>query len=411
MEKNRAIEILEELKAKIPLLTQTPSVSHPEYMRWRPKVFTAIEYIFPNNNKYLESFNNISFVSGTYTTATKPGASERAFIRGLDKADALLHAMIHEIQTYWTDGAALARQSGQQASSAPHSEDTRKVFVVHGRNEALRKSMFDFLRAIGLTPLEWPQAVEATGHGTPYTGQILDNAFAIVQAVVVLMSPDDEVRLSKEFQLESDPDFEKTLTGQARPNVLFEAGMAMGRDASRTILVEIGHLRPFSDVVGRHVLRMNNSPKRRQELADRLRTAGCAVDLSGTDWHETGSFVLNADKLTSSPDLQKKFGDTDRCNLSEQAINILRQLVESGAEYFFYADWGGGQWTLQLSGGTKNGEQIGVTDPRFIGEDVNQLFKAKLITVEQNDDGHLICQPTRNGLQFVEESKTKPDLG
>jgi predicted nucleotide-binding protein len=28
------------------------------------------------------------------------------------------------------------------------------VFVVHGRDEVLRKSMFDFLRALGLNPME-----------------------------------------------------------------------------------------------------------------------------------------------------------------------------------------------------------------------------------------------------------------
>ena len=68
--------------------------------------------------------------------------------------------------------------------------------------------------------------------------------------------------------------------------------MAMGRHPRRTVLVEMGSLRPFSDVGGRHVLRLNNSPARRQELAERLRTAGCAVELSGTDWHTTGSFEV-----------------------------------------------------------------------------------------------------------------------
>src|SRR5437764_570893 len=29
------------------------------------------------------------------------------------------------------------------------------VFVVHGRNDKLRRSLFDFLRALGLKPLEW----------------------------------------------------------------------------------------------------------------------------------------------------------------------------------------------------------------------------------------------------------------
>ena len=54
--------------------------------------------------------------------------------------------------------------------------DNRSVFVVHGRNEPLRKSIFEFLRSINLSPLEWTTAVELTGEGSPYIGQVLDAA-------------------------------------------------------------------------------------------------------------------------------------------------------------------------------------------------------------------------------------------
>lgn len=182
--------------------------------------------------------------------------------------------------------------------SANSPADPWTVFVVHGRNEALRRSMFDFLRAIGLKPLEWSQAITATGEASPYIGQVLDTAFSIAKAVVVLMTPDDMVCLRKQLQAQHDGDHEKKLTAQARPNVLFEAGMAMGRDPKRTILVQIGALRPFSDIGGRHVLHLNDTSERRHDLADRLQNAGCQVDLSGRDWHTVGSF-----KVTLTDDL------------------------------------------------------------------------------------------------------------
>ena len=192
---------------------------------------------------------------------------------------------------------ALASQVAQPFGGVVLSHaDPSTVFVVHGRNGAARKSMFDFLRSIGLKPLEWSAAVRATGEASPYVGQILDKAFSIAQAIVVLMTPDDEASLRKEFQLPHDEHYEKEPTGQARPNVLFEAGMAMGRNPKQTILVELGTLRPFSDVGGRHVLRMNDSMERRQELADRLKTAGCPVNLTGTEWHTVGSFALEDSK-------------------------------------------------------------------------------------------------------------------
>ncbi len=118
-------------------------------------------------------------------------------------------------------------------------------------------------------------------------------------AVLVLFTPDDEVRLKEAFRDSSDPDYEAELTEQARPNVLFEAGMAMGRNADQTVLVELGELRPFSDVAGRHVVRLDNSVGQRQDLAQRLRTAGCSVNLDGTDWHAIGDFEAAVDSIMS----------------------------------------------------------------------------------------------------------------
>lgn len=169
------------------------------------------------------------------------------------------------------------------------SVDPRSVFVVHGRNELLRKAMFDFLRSINLSPMEWSQAVRLTGEGSPYIGQVLDAAFSHAAAIVVLMTPDEIAYLQPQYGRDNDP--ETKPAAQARPNVLFEAGMALGRDPRRTVLVEVGDVRPFSDVAGRHAIRLTNDPALRQELATRLETAGCDVNLRGVDWHTTGDFT------------------------------------------------------------------------------------------------------------------------
>lgn len=181
---------------------------------------------------------------------------------------------------------------GVGVGGAPHG-NAERVFVVHGRNLQLRDAMFSLLRALGLKPIEWDQAVAMTGRGAPYVGEVLDAAFAAGQAVVVLLSPDDVAYLRTEYA--SGPDDSETKpAGQARPNVLFEAGMALGRNPDHTILVELGQLRPFSDVGGRHTIRMDNSPERRNALAQRLATAGCAVDTKGTDWLIAGDFTVSA---------------------------------------------------------------------------------------------------------------------
>lgn len=171
--------------------------------------------------------------------------------------------------------------------------DAATVFVVHGRDETARNEMFSFLRSIGLRPLEWSQAVRATGKGSPYIGEVLDVAFAMAQAVVVLFTPDEIAYIRSEHATgEDDPDL--TPAAQPRPNVLFEAGIATGRDSSRTILVQLGDVRPFSDIAGKHVVRLDDSALKRKELAQRLATAGCPADTSGEDWLRPGAFTVPA---------------------------------------------------------------------------------------------------------------------
>ena len=171
---------------------------------------------------------------------------------------------------------------GDYADPAP---DSRKVMVVHGRDEEARRTMFDFLRALGLVPLEWSSLVAETGSAAPYIGQVLTKAFETAKAVVVLFTPDDEGWLKEAFRQPDDPPEETQPTPQARPNVLFEAGMALGVHPDRTVLVELGKLRSFSDIYGRHVIRLNGTDGPLREIARRLHTAGCAVDESKVDWN------------------------------------------------------------------------------------------------------------------------------
>ncbi len=168
--------------------------------------------------------------------------------------------------------------------------DARRVWVVFGRNRAARDGVFEFLRALRLDPIEWDHAMKMTGEASPYTGAVLEQAFAEAQAVVVLLTPDEVAYLRPEYS-DGDADPESKPSCQARPNVLFEAGMSMGLHPDRTVLVELGHVRPFSDVVGRHLLRLDNTPEMRTSFAERLRTAHCEVDTSGRDWLSAGDLT------------------------------------------------------------------------------------------------------------------------
>jgi predicted nucleotide-binding protein len=133
--------------------------------------------------------------------------------------------------------------------------------------------------------------VKATRRGSPYVGEVLEKAFEKAVAVVVLLTPDDEARLRRPYQGSSEPAHERNLTPQARPNVLFEAGMAFGRNPMRSIIVEIGRVRPFTDISGRYGIRFGGAVEDRARLKDRLKTAGCLVDEAGNHWYTAGDFT------------------------------------------------------------------------------------------------------------------------
>src|SRR5688572_22578868 len=103
--------------------------------------------------------------------------------------------------------------------------------------------------------------------GAPYVDQVVDAGFGNSRAVIVLLTPDDLARLRPELLSDSDAPFERRETGQARPNVLFEAGRAFSSHPDRTVMVQLGKVRPFSDIAGRHVVHMSNDADKRQELA------------------------------------------------------------------------------------------------------------------------------------------------
>ena len=229
--------------------------------------------------------------------------------------------------------------------------DARDVFVVHGRNEAARRALFTFLRSIGLDPREWSEAVTATGKPGPYIREIVEAAFSTAQAIVVLFTPDDEARLVKSLRKADDPVHEKELTGQARPNVLFEAGMAMAGSQDRTVLVELGVLRPFSDIDGIHKVRLNDTTQRRQDLAKRLQNAGCPVNLNGEDWHTAGDFEAALKSVEGSPESADGPVDgpdivIDR-QLSDEAEELLLEAVKDEEDGMLLINSTGGGFIIQ----------------------------------------------------------------
>jgi predicted nucleotide-binding protein len=193
------------------------------------------------------------------------------------------------------DEKASEKASAKAETAAELMADrARNVFVVYGRDWEARDALFRLLRFLDLRPLEWEKLVHATAEGSPFLGKVVADAPALAQAAVVILTPDDEVRLHPRLRHDPEDAFELRRALQPRPNVLLELGMALAAFPQRTIIVEFGTMRPFADLAGRNVIRFDagSSPHiALKSIAGRLKNAGCPVDDRGTDWLNVAPFT------------------------------------------------------------------------------------------------------------------------
>ena len=106
-------------------------------------------------------------------------------------------------------------------STAGPEKSTKKVFVVHGHNHALKSDAEVFLREIGLEPVVL--------HRQPDRGLTIIEKFeeyADVQFALVMLTPDD---IGFSYDELKAPDEERVMQPRARQNVIFELGYFVGK--------------------------------------------------------------------------------------------------------------------------------------------------------------------------------------
>jgi len=172
----------------------------------------------------------------------------------------------------------------------PTPPDPKKVFVIHGRNMEARNQMGNFLRSLGLTARNFEDIRTSLG-GSAKISDIIKVGMDEAQGVVALFTPDEFAALRPQWRNAKAPE-EDAMRWQARPNVIFEAGMASGRDPDRVCFVLLGDVKLFTDVAGVHILRPTNSVVGDRTHLRNLLAQGmkCSVDPYATDWHHAGDF-------------------------------------------------------------------------------------------------------------------------
>ncbi|MFE6286725.1 CATRA conflict system CASPASE/TPR repeat-associated protein [Streptomyces sp. NPDC057877] len=221
-------------------------------------------------------------------------ALARSFLERLDDQLAYLTVATERAALTSASGTAEERPAAVRPPQTPpdpaEPDAAHNVFVVYGRDEPARRAVFDFLRAVGLNPLEWEEVVRETGKATPTLGEAVARAIPRARAVVVLLTPDDVVHLHPGLHGSREPRVEREPGLQARPNVLLELGMALAFQPSRTVLLQFGEVRPVTDLGGLNYVTVTDTPEFRSKLASRLELAGCRVRRQGQDWLTAGDF-------------------------------------------------------------------------------------------------------------------------
>src|SRR5699024_7284395 len=169
-----------------------------------------------------------------------------------------------------------AQKAKTNVTSVSPIKDDRSVFIVHGRDLDNRDALENLLRRMDIRPVTWTDAAKHAP--TQETLKIVETGMAIAQAVIVLFTPDDQAMLKDQFHQPNDDANERRPTGQARPNVILEAGMAYAKAPARTIFARIGHLRPISDIDGINWITLNNNWDSRLRLRNDLLKAGVNLD-------------------------------------------------------------------------------------------------------------------------------------
>lgn len=162
-----------------------------------------------------------------------------------------LDSIVERLDLYPLSPTLLAETPSMRELSEPAAR-SKKVFVVHGRDELSKTSLEVFLHEIGLEPIVL--------HRQADEGQTIIEKFekhAEVGYAFILLTPDEVAYLAEE---DAFPDEKRRKEKRARPNVIFEFGYFVGRlGRSRVCCIYTGDVSLPSDVHGMIYKKFNSS--------------------------------------------------------------------------------------------------------------------------------------------------------
>ncbi len=162
--------------------------------------------------------------------------------------------------------------------------EPNSVFLVHGRDFVVRNQIAALLRDWDIRVFEWEDLIIDMGIAMPYIFDVVDYGLMRAHAMIILFTPDEEVRLKEGLGTKTECE----MGFQPRPNVILEAGMALGKGRNHTIIIQSAPLREITDLAGMNNVRMTN-PNWKYQLAKRLIAVKCKLEIGIESLRDTDS--------------------------------------------------------------------------------------------------------------------------
>ena len=195
--KAKALDRLQLMLMRIPDLMAL-DFSEPDLKKWYRDTRVAISYAFGQDSDQVTEFKSIPFAL-------------IATCDCLQGAETMLKSMIEEIEAFWPEEeATMVARRGPDGINANH----RKVFVIHGHDEAAMHKTARFIKLLELEPVILAEQ--------PSEGKTIIEKFeehADVGYAIALLTADDTG--SRQGEDGARP--------RARQNVIFELGYFIGR--------------------------------------------------------------------------------------------------------------------------------------------------------------------------------------
>lgn len=228
-----------ELKQRRVETRETFDTLMNDYSKWDSFNSELLKRIFTTE----EMAKEYDFWGAGMMLMRDPSLGERIadVYKDIDKKIHRLDSIIERLELIPLEAAVQSLAPTPQSS--PSQPRTKKVFVVHGRDEIAKTNLEVFLHEVGLEPVVL--------HRQADEGMTIIEKFekhSDVGYAFILLTPDEVAYLATE---ESKPDAERTKEFRARPNVIFEFGYFVGKlGRSRVCCLYTGTVSLPSDVSG-----------------------------------------------------------------------------------------------------------------------------------------------------------------